>query len=83
MKTPFNIFAIFPKLYVKGSAAALDENESHYRPLYSTDPWRSSIFCELFTIIFLYIMAQDGLDLALNKRRRLPWITNANFFTPA
>lgn len=32
MKTPFKVFEIFPKLYVKGCAAALNENESHYRP---------------------------------------------------
>jgi len=75
MKTPFNVFAFFPKWYVWSSASALNENESHYRPPYSTDPWRSSIFCELFTIIFLYIMPQDGLDLALNKWRRYAMTT--------
>lgn len=32
IKTPFKVFVIFPKLYVRGSARELDENESHYRP---------------------------------------------------
>jgi len=73
MKTPFNVFAIFPKLYVKGSARELNENESHYRPPYTASrPGGQAFFCDILPIIFMYIMAQEGLDLALNNSRRLP-----------